>query len=390
MIEYPVVGNSPAGKVSYKAARVMLMPESWWFTLEPAANGVYSASALSNLDSIITAHRTNGAAVLMGLYGTPTGYAQTAANPNFGDNVTLGPSNSLGENSFPNSLAAVTNVVTMLINRYNKAGGAWYDAHFAALGKGIQYWETWNEPAMDALGNTATSSGQRITNRGWWGTPAQMIDVAYTEYAAIKAADPSVTVTSPAIPDNTGPAGILRTFLITAGAANPTKTGAMACDAVAYHPYFAGPPGVYFGAWQTPFLGNIVSGTLGVATFANWLQTNGYNLPLHITEWGFDTSSATGTVATWYAQTPEFRYNWIARTFMCAAACGAKSIHPWHWGETSDASGNSGNWQGDTTGVQKAYNDIAAKVSGKTIVGGFYVMNGRVTLYFSDGTAFSV
>lgn len=388
-IQYPHVGNSPVGMISWKSLRMSQMAEARWNTIETSA-GIYSSGALTTLDSIITFQRQNGVTIHGGMYATPLFYADdTTNNPNFHDHATLGPWNFQGEGAFPTSLAAVTNFVTMIINRYNKPGGAWYDANFATLGKGIQFWETWNEPNMLSLGNAATSSGQKVTSF-WWGTPGQTTDMCYTQYAAIKAADPSVVVLSPGFAA-TAPAGALNTFLTTAGIANPTKTGLLSCDAIAYHPYFMGPPGFYFGTLFTPSNGgSIVSGTFGVATWASWLKQNGYMLPLYINEWGFDSGSATTNEVAWYAQSATFKYNWIARTFMCAAACGAKCVMPWNWSETGGSSGNSGDWQADTNGVQKAYNDFAANVVGKTIVSGTYVLNGPVTLNFSDGTSWTV
>lgn len=355
---------------------------SRWSSIETAP-GVYSAEVLADLDSIITFHRQSGVTIIFGVYGTPLFYAQTAANPTYGDHVTVGPWGALGECSYPNSLPAVAAFVELIVQRYNLPGGAWFDAHGATLGKGIQYWEPWNEPYMKNSGNEATASGQQV-NAYWWGTNSQMVDMVQTQYARVKLLDADIKVSSPAIGDNTLPEGMLGTFFTTTGAVT-NKTGAESCDAVAYHPYFAGPPGTVFGDWQRPYLGDIVSGTLGVTLWKSWLARNGYAHDLWITEWGMDTSSGTATLTAWYAQPDNFRYAWVARVLMAAAAQGVKMFHPWGW----DAE-NSGHWKTDTGGVVRAYNEFSQRCCGKTILRAAYVPNGSVTLEMSDGTSWTV
>jgi len=383
-IEYPVVGVSPVGLIRWKNLRVSQLPEAKWSTIETAA-GVYNASALANFDSIVTFQRQNGASIYFGLYSTPTFYASAVANPTYGDSVTKGPWNNLGEGANPTSLPAVANFVTMIINRYNKPGGAWYDANGATLGKGIQYWETWNEPGMDLLGNANVTgaNGPCGAGRFFWGTPAQMIDVAQTQYAAIKATDSSIVVTTPGFSGFS--TTVANAFLTTVGAST-SKTGVQSCDAFAWHPYFMTPPGVSYGAWTT---GDIIFGTWGVRVVKDWLASNGYSLPLWISEWGVDAGSATTTEIAWYAEAPSFRYTWIARFLMSCAAMGVKTVCPFHWKENGVV-GHSGNWQQDTLGVQKAYNDVSANVVGKTITSSSYIPNGAVTLNFSDGSSWTV
>jgi hypothetical protein len=361
--------------------RLCQMPEANWCNIETSA-GVYSAAALAKLDSIITFQRQNKASVYMGLYGTPTFYASSAAHPTYGDNATKGPWGYLGECANPTSLAAVTNFVTMLMSRYNKAGGAWYDANATTLGKGIQYWETWNEPTnTDSNGNT---TGAGTVGAGfWWGTPAQMVDFAQTQYAAVKVADSSVLVTTPGFSEDIPffPA----TFLSTTGLATG-KTGAQSCDAYAWHTYRLTPPGVTFGS----FAQDLLYASQGAVTVQSWLTANGYGaLPLWIGEWGVDYSNTSNELAAYYAAPANFRYNWTARTLMLLAAYGVKNVCPWNWSENGPI-GNSGNWEQDTQGVQLAWNDAKTKMVGKTITSRSFVLNGPVNLGFSDGTSWTV
>lgn len=388
LVTYPVLGNSVDGKIQQGQSRLTLASHAWWLTIETSA-GVYSPSALATLDQIITDTRSRGVSVMLGMYGTPLFYGQTANNPVVADTLVRGPWNQLGECSHPTSLVAVTNYATMMINRYNKPGGVWFDANGATLGKGIQIWEGWNEPHMDTLGNRRTAAGQQETSTYYWGTKGQLIDLLKTQHTAVKSADPSVIITSPGLGNQTGPTGHLHELMTTVG----TVTGAVGSttfDAVNYHPYFAGPPATLYGDWGSWYRGDIANGTVGVAVVNNWLKKHGYSHPVYIGEWGIDTAGDTLSMRAWYRESADFRYRWVARVMMACAALGVKGWHPWTWGGTSDVVGNSGNWQGDTLGVQKAYNDFAEKVSGKTIVSATYVEGGEVALVLGDGTTWTV
>lgn len=386
LMTYPLSGADPTGIINYGAVRMMFTPGTRWSDIETSA-GVYSEAALADVDALITFQRTYGKTVIWGHDGTPLFYAQTAANPVVGDDVTKDPYGNLGGASYPTSLAAVTDYVSMMIQRYNKPGGAWYDVHGATLGAGIQRWETGNEPPLDALGNRATAPGQTTTSINFWGTVGQLTDYVQTQYAAIKAVDPSVTVLSPGL-SNHAENDEFRKYMESVGTITG-KTGAESCDALAWHPYFAGPPGIKYGVWMYPWLGDMMTGPLGAARVGKWLKDEGYPHAMHMTEWGMDTASSTDTTTAWIAKAADFRYNWICRSFMCAAAGGAASIHPWHWGMTG-ATIISGDWQNDTDGAQRAYNDCAARLSGKTIVSGTYEVNGVVSLTFSDGSTWTV
>jgi hypothetical protein len=389
LIEYPAAGANPAGVIAYKSTRLMFSSGSRWRQIETSA-GVYSETELEKLDSIITAHRTNGASVIFGMDGTPLFYAQTGANPLVGDDVTKDPSGTLGAASFPTSLSAVTNFVQMIVARYNLAGGTWYDAHGAALGKGVQYWETGNEPALDALGNRATAPGQTIYGVNFWGTPAQLVDYMSTQYSAVKAIDPGVVVLSPGISNHAAENSYrdMDTCFNTRGSVTG-KYGHETFDALAWHPYFTCPAGAKYGTLFSPWIGDMATGPLGVTNIVQWMRARGFPHQAHATEWGIDSAHATASVTAWLAESADFRYRWIARTFMTAAAGGMASIHPWRW-DVVGANALAGDYQNDVGGAQRAYNDCAAMLSGKTIVGGGYTPNGKVRLEFADGSEWEV
>lgn len=388
VITYPAYGTNPVGIINYKSARMMFLTGSKWFEIETSA-GVYSSAALTLLDNLITARRQDGASVVFGCYGTPTFYAQTAANPTVGDNVTLGPSNQLGECSYPTSLAALTNFVNLIISRYNLVGGAWYDIYGATLGKGIQRWELGNEPPMDGTGNRATAPGQTINGTGFWGTDGQLIDYMQCQYSAIKALDPSIIVLSPGLINHPLSGDFAKCFQTTGPVYG--KTGAQSCDVLAWHPYIVGPPGTLFATW--PYIvtgfGDMISSEIGAFKARRFLSKNGYSHGMEITEWGYDTSSGAVNCVAWLAQSANFRYTWIARTIMCAAAAGVGCFHPFHFGITG-ADVIAGDYQNDIEGARKAYNDCAAVLPGKTILSGSYQVNGPVALNFSDGRSFRI
>lgn len=389
LVEYPIDGPDPGGVIDYGSTRLMFAEGSKWNQIE-LSPGVYDPTALATLDAIITANRQNGASVIFGFNGTPLFYAQTSPNPVVGDAVTKGPGGVLGECSYPTSLAAVTAFVQMIVQRYNVPGGAWFDAHGDALGKGIQYWETGNEPPWDTNGNRATAPGQLITSINFWGTNAQMVDLMQTQYAAVKAIDPSVQVLAPGMSNHTAENNYrdMDSCFNTLGPVTG-KRGHESFDAFAWHPYFCGPAGNKYGTWSVPWIGDMLTGALGAFNIVGWMRARGFTHTAHATEWGFDTNHNTPTAHAWHAEDADFRYKWIARTFMLAAAGGLASIHPWHWGVTGDNS-ISGDYQNDTDGAQKAYNDCAARLPGRTIMSGRYTWGGEVSLTFSDGTTWVV
>ena len=344
-----------------------------WSAIERQA-GTYDSAALDELDQIITFHRENGVSVYFGLYGTPAFYAGTTPNPVYSDAVTRGPWGDLGECSHPTSLLAVSNFCTMLVTRYNLPGGEWFDLHGDTFGKGIQYWETWNEPGSAESPSNGNMDGQSSVGF-YWGSRFQLVDLCRAQYLAIKAADPSIVVTSPGF-SGIGSAG---PFLQSGGNDFPDTSGREVVDAVAIHPYGACPPGESYMNWDQ----DAVSGVNGIHYLKASISAIGDpSIPVYISEWGL-SGDRDSTIDAWNAEPAEFRYKWIARLFATWAAYGVKCVHPWNW-LTTDGQGISGEWRTDVYGVQKAYNDFAEKVSGKTIT--YFEIGEPMTIKFSDGT----
>lgn len=346
------------------------MAQARWYTIETSDN-VFSAAALTALDSIITFQRQNGASVWFGLYGTPAFFAGSTPNPSVGDNTKTGVWGGVGESGHPTDLTKVTRFVNLIVNRYNKPGGAWYDANFATLGKGIQAWETWNEPPMGNAGNNANF---------YWGTASQMVDLAYTQYAAIKALDPSIVVTSPGfagIADNFAPL-----WFPTVGGSTG-KTGLQSCDAFSPHLYSINPPGVSLGTWAAEIISQI-------SRLKKVLADGGWSVPIWVGECGVTTVANQPTMLNWYEQPANYRYVWYSNLLKAMAALGIQTVCFWNWEDPDYYRGTSGYWQpganNDDNGVVKAFNEVTAKVAGKTIVSGTYTQGGNVSLAFSDGT----
>lgn len=374
-IRYPVAGTDPRGKINWGSHRLSQQYDSQWAAIETSA-GVYDSAALAALDSIITLDREQGATVIMGAYRTPRFYADnTTPRPNYTDYVTKGPWGHYGECAHPTNLTALANFTAMLIQRYNLPGGAWYDAHGATLGKGIQYWETWNEPGLQATAANGNITGDGGSGSGfYWGNQNQLVDLQATQYNAVKALDPSVVVLSPGW---TG--GSKVAWLDMAGGVYTAITGADVCDAWCYHGYNLVPPFNQYGTWQNNMLRH---NSDTVPEIRAGLDAAGYsNMHIYATECGLDAGSLEATMRAWYNESDDFRYNWIMRWFLTYAANGVKQVHPWHW--ESDCC--SADWREDVNGAQKAYNDFAALVVGKTIQRVQYHTDGHVAVQFSTG-----
>jgi hypothetical protein len=387
-MRYPVSGTSPIGLVKWGSCRLSQSHESRWSAIETSA-GVYSSSALAALDSVITFQRQNGATVYGGLYATPVFYAGSTPNPMYADKDTRGPWNLLAEGAYPTSLLAVTAFVTFIINRYNKPGGAWFDVNGAALGKGIQYWEPWNEPdiTFNNLGQNGNTLGSNQRGYGFsWMTAGQMTDLCAIQYAAVKAIDSSVIVISPGFASaiNT----FVNTFLTSPGSVTGKK-GIEVCEEFAWHPYNHTPP---LTNWPVDMHNTLLSGgNNSIALVKSMLAANGAaGMPLRITEWGVHADAASPFMSAWYATSAERRRQYISRILMTAAACGIKTLQFWNWEMTSNIEGTSGNWQGDLAGVQQAFNEFAVQVCGKTIVNLLGKADGALTLQFTDGTSYQV
>lgn len=347
-----------------------------WLSIE-TSQGVYNQTVMNSLSGVVSATKAKGGKVALGLYGTPTFYAGTTPHPTYTDAQTKGPWGYLGECSNPTNTAAVVNFITYMINYFNKPGGAWYDANGGK--KGIDYWETWNEPEhyVNSNGN-AVGIGEKGAYF-WWGSSTQLVDLCKLQYDLVKSLDSTITVWSPGFAN---PNLTAHKFLSCKGATYPNTTGGETFDQFSFHTYSAAPPGEVYRPYGS---GDIISATHGLHAQLTLLKINGYNHPVTIGEIGFDPKGETDSLA-WYTKSAAQRYTYWCRVAMVCAAWGVQSILPWHWRMNSNSQGTAGNWATDTDGCTKAYNDIHAKLCGKTIVAYSYENNSPVRLDFSDGT----
>lgn len=368
-IQYPKEDTNPIGLINYGFARFSQQYGTRWSDIETSA-GVYSAAALAALDSMITFQRQNGKHVCFGVYGTPRFYADnTTPHPTITDFNATGPWGGLGECAYPTSLTALANYTTLIINRYNKPGGAWYDANFATLGKGIQSWEPWNEPAFANVNTTGF----------FWGTAVQMVDMCATQYDVIQSLDNTIIFSSPGFSGT----GAGKTFLTTTG--STARTGFQVSQRFSWHPYNRVPLNMTYKRYN----GDILYGGNGILDIQQYMRDNNVKLPLWITEWGLEAGATNPDIEAWYAEPPEFRYKWIGRTVFGMMLAGVDVWCPWHW-DITGSTGSAGNYQNDINGVQAIFNYLAAEAAGRTFVDGGYTSTGEVYGVRSDGVTITI
>ena len=385
-IRYPVLAENPIGVINYGGVRMSQQHGTRWSEIETAP-GVYDWTVM---DQYVTFQRQNAKTVYAGLYGTPRFYADNVTpNPTLTDYAQRGPWGLFGEGAMPTSLPALANFVVALITRYNLPGGAWYNLYGATLGKGIQAWETWNEPECwyyssgGHLPLRADSDGR--SGRFGWMTGPQLTDLHVTQYDAIKAIDASVSVTTPGFTSHT--ARWLARALTQVGPGTG-KTMAATCDSVAWHPYLHTPLGwATFGQRYSDDLGY---GAEGVFPMRAALAVAGIpNKPLRISEWGVDAGQTDPAIIDWCSRPPDYRRRWIARCFGACAALGVQQVAPWHWHMTGAVT-TAGNYQNDVTGAQAGFNEAAANLPGRTITAAAYLPSGELRLTFASGPSWTI
>ena len=416
LINWPNGGFNFSGVLKYGSARMTQLYEARWSTIETSP-GVYSSAALAILDSIITAHRQNGATVLFGVYGVPAFYANNAtANPTYTDAQTEGPWNALGECAMPdsaganyngtntgnnssglNGLTALYNFCQMIATRYNGAGGSWFLANGAALGKAIAYWEMGNEPHFAYPSGASVGNGNTTGSGGpggyfWWDSANHYVDYCYTQRQAVKAIDSTILMCNGGFAGN--PTGLGKVFLQASGAINTGITGYATVDALASHWYGLTPEGTVLGAWGSN-RGAVNStgadsGVMGITyTSTNMAATDSRfgiaNLPYWCTESGVCEIITDGTTLAWYNAPAPFRKRHMKRLLKTLMGQRVSRWDPWH-AEDIATPFFSGNWQTDTGGVIAAYNELAVESCGKTLIDGAWISGGPVLHQYSDGT----
>jgi len=357
------LAKAPTG-LNYGMARTWDADRIRWNLIETSA-GVYDATALARFDSLVTAHRQNGASVLWTCYGTPQFYAS--------DTSGTDPYAATGAYSVPTNPAGytgLTNFVNMIITRYNTAGGTWQLAN-PGLGNGIQYIETWNEQAYPGAAGTFFK-----------GAVGDAVDISYTINQAAKAVDATVKVLSPPW---TG--SVNRSYFQAHGTVNTGITPGSFLNGACWHAYGYDPSTIL--GINSP--GNIS----GIVDSRQALTDVGLgSLPLYLTESGTPYNGTQGFNGTsWPNIDPESRRKQLLRLMLILAACGVKCICIYAYDDSltypCDFVTTWGVWS-DQNGLWKAVNDFKKNVAGKTIVGADYTNASPVTVYFNDGTYYQV
>lgn len=354
--DWPSTGSAPA--FSFGSYSNFDNNRTHWNRLHTAANTINWAA----LDTVVAALQARG--VTDGtyvLYGTPTFLAQ--GYPGAGQSIVNGPYSSgsvPGEGSYPTDLAQLTYFCQQFAARNASSWGGFF--------KRVQLF---NEPEGGNFSGTANSSNF------FWGSATQYVDMLWTAYSAIKAADPSMVCLTPGTYSMT----TFATWLAAFGTANATKRGADCFDAVALHPYHAAPNGTYSarGSFTTLVSGGIVSATSVLAAAGRT------GLDFYATEYGIDSSGSTGVVAAFLALPAAERATRISRLFMSAHRAGFKNLCLWSFGNSANLCGDL---TADTTGVIAGAQAAYLAMVGKTRAAAGYYPDGREWIRFTDGSEY--
>lgn len=304
-----------------------------WNDMQLTSGGLIN---FSDCDTYLAPYLAAGKTITWCFGRTPTWAAQPA------NQARLDPYNDLGGSSPPASWAAWEAYVGAVATHY--------------VGQ-IKRYEVWNEP--------------EYTNRDgafFWGTAAELVEMAHRARTVIKAIDPAAEVWSPSF------TGGIRTnvggFL---AAQDPTsgKFGREVIDGIGIHPY-QGIPVYALDAGSEPKLD-----ILGQLMLEHGISS----LPIAINEYGID-SSVTPLLNAWNALAPAERRTGLMRRLMIAAARGCKSFMVYSHGSTL-----VGDLRTDFTGSCAALTDIHQQLAGQTILAGagkLYV-DGSVVLPLANG-----
>jgi hypothetical protein len=134
----------------------------------------------------------------------------------------------------------------------------------------------------------------------------------------------------------------------------------------------------------------ITSTTAGIAAAGRTLAESGCptTKPVAITEWGI-ASQLNIAVSAFNAETPAYRFTYIARLLAMAALHGVKLIVPFSYTATPPENSIAGDWTSDVDGCAAAMTDVHTKLSGQTIVaGGVDPQGGSVTVTLASGATY--
>lgn len=343
--DWPALGQAPA--LAPRSLSVSDNRRTHWRNLHTAP-GVID---WTTLDTVVAGARAAGIDHgLYLLYACPTWLASTGA-------AQVGPYGGLGEGAMPADLSALAAFCTAFAERNLAQWGAFF-----------RLVQLFNEPESGAFSGVASSTSY------WWGTAAQYVDMLATAYAALHAADSTLTVLTP----GTGSVATMATWLAATGPVTG-KQGRECFDAVAIHPYHATPNPTYTGRGDVYGLASC-----GVRNIRAALTVAGRGgVDLYATEYGFYSPVTPAAVTAFLALPAADRRKRMARTLLSMARHGIKGVYVFSSGNVDNLSGQLG---ADAAGVDAGFADGAA-VCSKTIARGGWFSDGRECIEFSDGSS---
>lgn len=336
-----------------------------WQSVEQT-QGVYTWTAL---DAWVDGNWAQGIDLCLSLIYMPSFYSANPAQASSLNAVGVGsggPLTALGRTGY-------SNFVTAAITRYKNRGTP------------FTFFQSWEEPWWPIS----------LSNGYWWGTQAEMVDLAHLGYTAAKSADSTITVLSPsASPPISGPSA----WINTAGSTYPAVTGHQTYDEYGVDLFGYGPTKFQWGfdLVQSPYASQLSrEGTLSEIVTALRSQQGGNLKPLCITSLGgfYDGS---GTLATYFnAQPAIYRKRFIARMILEAAALGVTRVI-WYGADSwTTISGGGAKYFGadlvnDTQGSVAGFTEVAAAIQGKTMTWCGVRGDGQMLATFSDGSSYTI
>jgi hypothetical protein len=231
----------------------------------------------------------------------------------------------------------------------------------------------------------------------WWGSAAQLVDMANVTYTAVKAADPTITVLSTSAEM---PLPGVSSWWNTAGSTYPGVLGYQTCDQYGIDCFGYWPTNFQMGfdPYQPTYLGDAVNPTYpNISGLIAAIKTQmGANVkPIYVTSWGFSFVGTGPTSQAFRAYTPLQRKQFIARSLLEFAANGVQAVIIYGGDSNTYLGGGnvqlwSGDFVNDTNGVIAGINEFAANVPGKTILWAGVRGDGQMLARFTDGSIYVV
>lgn len=315
-------------------------PGMGWNKIHTAA-GTYG---WTTMDTWVNTHHAAGRKLVYTLYGTPA-YLRTSDTNDLYGNIGGASVPSDSATGFP----ALQAFITAFIDRYNDG---------TPSGRKIAAIEAWNEPKFDGL-----------ETGFWWGTAAQMADIARAVRLGINASvDPDVAVWSPGFIDGTFVnGGLLDTFLAAESAQAAGTYGRDWIDEIAVHIYSHG----YDNLWRLRIEARFAEIKAVIAKYPSIA-----GMPWHVSEQGGAGSSpdpnpqAAWTPAQWGLHN--------ARYLVYQCLIGAQSVCLYS---------HDGVLSGDyaQAAFAEPLNRAHTQVAGKTITQAQFRMDGSLELIADGG-----